>query len=393
MSGLIQNYDVYQDGDMFRARGQIDSIELSASSNAADTIQNAISELEGNGGEVAIQRGDFDLDAPLVLPDNIWLRGSGRGTRLHVSPGTTHGIICDEGKGVVISDLSVLSAQRHAACDGVVVTNSGDCQVRNVFTQGFSECGIVLRENSFLCHLDSCKSADNGRANILTSSMVNDGRGGDYVPNLITNCITYAGGTGIEVEDTIVLNIVGCAVFQPTGHGYHVHSVSNSVLISGSRSFQCGRNAVLVDSSHELNLSSNIFCWHRGHGIELQNVSWGSINANEVIDQGVRTRDGAFTDGIILSRGTEGLQVVGNTIFNWGDQVPMRCGVVEDKSCRNNIVSNNNINYFNEKALSLAGDETIVSNNVVAETDAYQGMGRQACPDYDMARIEAFMRI
>lgn len=393
MSELSQNIYVFKNGSTYIARGQVDSTDIVSNNEASIVIQECISKLENSGGQVLLQPGHYSINDSIEIQNNVWLKGSGRGTRIEVPSSVETGIICANGKGVVISDMIISSSERHGSQNGIVISNSGDCQVRNVLTQGFLNSGITIRDNSFLCQLDNCKSADNLRANILTSNMLNNGRGGDFVPNLITNCITYAGGTGIEVEKSIVLNIVGCAIFQPTNHGFHIHSTSNSVLVSGSRTFQCEQNAVFVDSSHELNLSSNIFCWHRRHGIELKDVSWGAINANEVIDQGVRSRDGSFTDGIVLSQNTQGMQVVGNTVFNWGDQVPMRNGIVEDASCKNNIVSNNNINCFEQNALSLAGQGTIENNNLTADTDAYQGLGRPPYPDYDMTNIESFLEI
>tara|TARA_B100001123_G_C15285110_1_gene1015351 strand:- start:69 stop:1250 length:1182 start_codon:yes stop_codon:yes gene_type:complete len=393
MSEFTQNIDVFKSGSTYVARGHIDSNELISNADASIVLQECISKLEDCGGQVSLQPGHYSINDSIEIQNNVWLKGSGRGTQIEVASSAKSGIVCTNGKGVVISDMIISSAKRHATSNGIVISNSGDCQVRNVLTQGFIDSGITIRDNSFLCQLDNCKSADNLRANILTSNLLDNGRGGDFVPNLITNCITYAGGTGIEVDKSIVLNIVGCAVFQPTSHGFHIHSTSNSVLISGSRTFQCERNAVLVDTSHEINLSSNIFCWHRGRGIELKNVSWGAVNANEVIDQGVRSRDGSFTDGIVLGQNTQGVQVVGNTIFNWGDQVPMRNGIVEDASCKNNIISNNNINCFDQNALDIAGTNTLVNENVTADTDAYQGLGRRPYPDYDMTNIESFLHI
>lgn len=50
-------------------------------------------------------------------------------------------------------------------------------------------------------------------------------RAGAFVPNLVTNCTIFGGGKGIETKRAIVLNIVGCMVYQtcsvsePLGHG------------------------------------------------------------------------------------------------------------------------------------------------------------------------------
>ena len=138
--------------------------------------------------------------------------------------------------------------------------------------------------------------------------------------------------------------------------------------------------------------SSNIFCWHRGHGIVLRDVSWGAINGNEFIDQGVRSRDGVHTIGVVLSETTQGVQVVGNTIFNWGDQVPMAIGVKEDDTCRNNIIAHNNINFYTKTDIVSEGAGTLVKDNLSLQEEAYVGLGRSGYPDFTRQPIERFIR-
>lgn len=389
MHSVVQNYVVFQDGEVFRARGQIDGGELTADKNAAHVIQAAVDAQE-DGGEVYLSRGTFLLNSPINLRTRILLRGSGRATRMIVD-GPDFGLICEGSKETVIADLAVLGTANSVA--GVVIDNSGDCHVRDVLCQGFASYGFWLRNNTFLSRLQGCTAADNGKANIYLDGLMHGGRGGDFVPNLVANCMTYGGGTGIEGKRAIVINIVGCAVFQPKGYGYYLRDTSNSVVISGCRSFQVEKDAVRVESAHELNISSNIFCWHRGNGLVLRDVSWGAINGNEVIDSGVRTHDGSYTTGIILSENTQGIQITGNTIFNWGDQVPMAYGIVEDESCRNNLIVSNNINFFTQADVVSQGQQTIVRDNLSEKDTAYQNMGKPAYPDYDYSRIEKFTQL
>jgi hypothetical protein len=278
-----------------------------------------------------------------------------------------------------------------AAC-GVVIDNSGTCQVRNVYGQGFSEYGIWLKNNSFLCDISHCTLSGNQKANIYLSQLARNGRGGDYVPNEIKNCIVYRGGNGIECNRALVVNIVGCSVFQPAGHAFYIHSVSNSVLISGARSFQSESHAVVVADSHEINISGSIFCWQRGHGIVLRNVSWGSVSSNNVIDSGVLSHNKAPMTGIVMEKGCKGLQVTANAVFNWGDQVPMQYGVTEDSSSENNLIAHNNINFFKQLAVQSAGKGTLVKDNVSEGPRAYIGMDRQPSPDFDTQRIDKLLR-
>jgi hypothetical protein len=386
---LEQDLYVYRDSDAFHVRGQIDGTELEATTAADEAIQFAVDTLAGSGGEVRLQRGTFPLERAVTLADNVTLRGSGRSSVLRVTSDV--GLRGEGLKGARVADLALMPAEDHSAQAGVVLDDAGDCKLQDLFCQGFAGYGIWIRNNSFLCEVESCKLADNGTANLFLDQLAGKGRGGDFVPNLVTNCITYGGGTGIACNRVIVLNIVGCAVFQPGEYAYHLYNTSNSVLISGCRSFQVEKHAVVVENTHELNVSSNIFWWHRGHGIVLRDVSWGAVNGNEFIDQGVRARDGEPVTGVVLSEGTQGVQVVGNTIFNWGDQVPMRNGLEEDATCLNNLIANNNINFFTEEALVAQGEGTLVKDNVAEKTMAYQGMGRKGYPDFTRERLERFM--
>jgi hypothetical protein len=212
------------------------------------------------------------------------------------------------------------------------------------------------------------------------------------VPNPVNNSFAYGGGHGFETKRPIVLNIVGCAVFQAKGYGFYLHTTSNSVLISGCRTFQIEKDAVSVDNTAELNVSSNIFCWHRGHGIVMNNVQWATITANNFIDSGVRTRDGSFTNGVVTENKLEGVQVTGNAIFNWGDQNPMTYGITEDETCANNIIANNNINYYTQKDIAAKGKQTLISINIGIGERSFKSMNKPRYPDFDTFRIESFIK-
>jgi len=382
-----QGWVVFQAGKSYHVQGEITRKTVKKTESAAEAIQYAIDAFGGKGGEVRLLVGDYPIAKPVSLRNEVRLRGSGRGTRLLVSAET--GLRLEKLRGAAVAELALLG--NGTAQTGILLDDSGDCQVRDVHCQGFVQYGIVLRNNSFLCELNTCKLADNRKANIYLDNLFQGGRGGDFVQNEIKNCITYRGGHGIECNRAIVVNIIGCSVFQPTGFGYYVHSNSNSVLISGSRTYQTESHPVVVDDSHEINISSNIFCWQRGHGIVLRKVSWGTISSNNIIDSGVRTRDGSFMNGIVLE-GSEGLQVTANAIFNWGDQAPMQTGISEDGACRNNLIAHNNINYFTAQAVQSAGKGTLVKDNVSEGPNSFKSMNKKPYPDFDTKRIDAFIR-
>lgn len=125
-------------------------------------------------------------------------------------------------------------------------------------------------------------------------------------------------------------------------------------------------------------ISSNIFCWHLGHGIVLKNVVWGTIVGNEVIDTGSLNRDvpanqlpGSLKlmNGIYLASAT-GVGITGNTIFNWPVAPPMEHAILEDASCRNSVIVANNINFARVGVQSL-GRDSLTANNVAYLPESY----------------------
>jgi hypothetical protein len=392
---MMEDRDVYLRGARAEVRGRIEGKVECRSEDASIAIQTALDLVSAQGGgAVCIQPGVYNLRHTLRLPSLVTLQGSGRATLLRLAPDHDDGImvVCDRGDGSEVKDL-VLDGNRSNVPNskaGLVLDHCGDCRVSGVTAARFGGYGIWVRNNSFLCTLDSCVAADNVASNIFFDHHL-IGRGGEFVPNLVTGCTCYGGGTGVEVDNTIVLNIVGCQVHQPGGHAFHVRGVSNSVLISACRSFQCEQNAVLVEQSHEINISSNIFCWHRGHGIELVGVKWGSLTGNNVIDSGVREHEGRPMHGIWLREGCQGLQVTGNAVFNWGDQVPMDVGILEAEDCSHNVVVANNINYAVEEGVRASGAQSVVAHNVANLPEAYVGGGRRAAADFTVDRLSMFL--
>ena len=253
---------------------------------------------------------------------------------------------------------------------------------------GFKQFGIWLRASSFLCELSGCSVADNDSINIYLENL-DQGRGGNWVPNLVSDCKVYGGGKGISLKKSIVVNIVGCLAYQTRGTAFSVTDYSCSVLISGCRTYQIQSDAVVVEDSHEINISSNIFCWHEGHGIVLNNVHWGTISANNVIDNGsinlvtqpfeseliralevdvrgekyahkfhMTPPENAVIDnknGIVLTGETMGVTVSGNAVFNWQPAPHMDYGIIEHSTCSNNIISSNNINFSQKEGVRSRG--------------------------------------
>ena len=367
--------------------------EITAEGSATEVIQGAIDQqAELGGGTVSLLSGAFQLEAPLTMRSGIRLRGQGRSTTLvaPASAGDSAGIFCQGLKQATISDLTVRAKEPGQPGAGIVVDDCGETEIRDVQCADLGDYGIWLRANSFLSEIRGCRLVNNGKANLYLDALW-CGRGGDWVPNLVTNCLIYGGGTGIELHQALLTNIVACMVFQAGGHGFHFHDDGGSNLISGCRTFQIEKDAVRVERSNELNITGNIFCWHRGSGIVFDKIGCGVISGNEVIDSGVRTRDGSLASAIVLENDTRTIQISNNTIFNFGDQCPMEWAITEDATCHNNNIVSNNINYCAAGDISSHGKDTQVALNTsetakpflnANETNPYADFDRRKLTNY-----------
>jgi hypothetical protein len=334
--------------------------------------------------------GEYVLERPLLVGSRVTLRGAGRATRLLAPAAGDAAVLVGQADGAELAEFSLI-AKEGGVASGIVLDHCGDCRVAGVFVKGFAAHGISVRNRSFLCRLENCSVAGCGQADFHFHALADKGRGGDYVPNLATGCTAYGGQVGFMTENALVLNLVGCMVYQTLSHGFHLARSSNSVLLSGCRTFQVGGHAVLVEDSNELNISSSIFCWCRDHGIVLRKVSWGTLSGINVIDAGVRAPDGGRRHGIVLAAGTEGMQVTGNAIFSWGDQVPMACGVIEDETCRNNSVQGNNLNFYRDGGFVVKGKGSIEGNNIAVDGPAYRGNPEKPFPDFTLESLNRFI--
>jgi Right handed beta helix region len=410
---LSQSLDVYPVGDTYRVRGHIDQKEYLKSNKADEVLQFAIGMLR-NGGEILLQPGTYLLHKQVNLTSHISLRGSGHTTSLVLA--TDHegsaALAASNADRVTIAALSVKTPKDYAnPVVGIRFDHCGDSLIQDVFCLGFTY-GIQLTNQSFLCEVRGCRVADSQKSGIYLNDLSMNGRGGDFVPNLITNCMVYGGGKGIECEHALVVNIVGCQIYQTRLAGFHFHRGSNSIVISGSRTFQIRNDAVVVENSHELNISGNTFCWHEGHGIVLRNVNWGLISGNEIIDTGSYNIDDTPAadqrqsywvkapddlepykkNGLWLS-GTKGVALTGNAIFNWGSGPAMKHAILEEDTCEVNAITGNTINFC-DNALTLRGKGTQETNNVVQANVPHLGgdsITKKRLHRFDVRLLERFI--
>lgn len=409
MTNLHQSIIVYLDSATCRAIGAVDRAEIAAGDSAAVVIQSGLDILgRAGGGKLSLEPGIFALDAPLRVPSQVKLEGAGNSSVLRVTAANAEGIgiVCAGVHNAIISDLTVEAAEDEPIAGvGLALDKAIDCLVDRVTARDFARYGFALRNQSSLCKIHCCTGANNGEANFILDHLDAWHNApdvpGDFAPNYVSNCQAYAGGDGFLVRRSVCQNIVGCLVYNADGHGFHVCEQSASTLISGCRSFQGKGNGVLVEDSPEINISSSVFCWHNGHGIELRNVTWGTVSANEIMDPGVDKEDNR-RHNLYLHADVKGVQVTGNALFTWADQWPPQVALLEDEDCRDNCIAGNTINYFTEAGLVSKGKDTIVANNQVqkvgypnpnmqpfAQPTASYGRGQ---PPFETSRMEAYVR-
>jgi len=372
---MNQGITVYSDAGTFRAITRITHETIHTSSAADATIQAAVDATGGEGGQVFIEQGRYPIAWPIRLRNRVKLSGAGRSTRLEVAGEAA--VLLESLDSAEVADLTIVAATGSSAQAGLILDGCGDCQVTNVLAGGFTGHGIWLRNDSFLCTIRGCSAAGNAKSNIYLQDLAEKGRSGEFLPNLVADCTVYGGGKGIETKRTIVANIVGCCVFQTRDTGFHVHTESNSIVITGCRTFQVGKHAVLLEDTDEFNLSSNIFCWHIEDGVVIRNAHWGAITGNEIIDTGSynsnvpdRTagwdtlpKDLPRYSGLKLLN-AQGYSVTGNTIFNWPVCPPMEYGIYEDAASFKNNFTGNNVNLYDKEAVLSLGTESATCNNI-----------------------------
>jgi parallel beta-helix repeat protein len=369
-----QDLFLYEKKRKFEVRGKVNGKVLIKEADASGAINSAIEILAAqNGGELEISSGTYIIHSPVSLRSNIRLEGSGKGTVLKMGERNEKEILIEakQVEEIIISEMHLQGIPGKKKSIGIVFDHVGMGTIDGIYARDFGQYGIWLKNDCFMCEVNSCQTAGNDSAGVYLSWNNWSGRGGNAVPNLITNCKSYGeDGHAFELMRSTCNNLVGNIVYQCKGHGFYFHEHSCSNLISGCRVFSGFQNAIYCNRAHEINISSNIFCWNRGHGIEIENTIWGTIAGNNVIDNGdvVDYEKGEWKTGkrygIYLHGDTRSLQVSSNAIFNWPDgHPPMIDGIYEAEECQNNNISNNNVQFYTGLPANVNGKNSISINN------------------------------
>lgn len=372
---ISQPYFIYHNNEKIVVKGQVDGNVVYKNADAATAINNAIELLnKQKGGELKLSNGIYTINSPINLASNINLIGSGNATVLKMGKENEKGIVilAEEVEEIRVSDLTLQGIEEVKASSGIIYDHVGMGIINNVCSRDFGQYGIVLRNDCFMCEVVSCQTSGNDSAGVYLSRNNFNGRGGNSVPNLISNCKSYGeAGHAFELFRSTCNNLIGNIVYQCLGHGFYIHTHSCSNLLSGNRVFSGFQNAVYCDRAPETNITGNIFCWNKGHGIEFKNVVWGTISGNNIIDNGDvidYSNEGwttGYSYGIYMHSDTRSVQVSGNAIFNWPDgHPPMIDGIYESEDCSFNNFTGNNVQFYTGLPVNSNGKNSIEANNL-----------------------------
>ena len=379
------------------------------STNDDEIFERAFENLkEANGGKLHISSGRYFLRNSYQITKNVLIEGEGKATKLFFGSefnGNDAAFKVDKQDGVTISNLSLLAYPGLKAPEsGILVSSSGNFVSNNLLVLGFEKYGIILGKGTFLSSITGCEIGDNKVSNILLKKLSRGGRYGDFLPNSIKNNTIFGGGNGIELDNALLVNIIGCSIYQSTGAGIFIHGISNSALLSGNRTFQIIGKALLIENSSEINVTGNIFCWQTEEGIVVKNAEWGTITGNEIIDSGSFNsglkndtdimanlpKDYTPFNGVILDA-VIGFNVNNNTIFNWGVCPPLANGIYESEKSQKNIINDNIINYFSGEAVISNGKNSLKSGNVFEAKTPFNELknnrGNDGTPNIESGRV------
>jgi hypothetical protein len=379
-----ENLTVSRAKDIYMVTGQISGNELYKSNSAGDAIQFAIDK-HAKGGTVVLQTGNYVVKKQINLRSFITLTGSGPSTIIRMQENHDTGIAIngDTIFKAVVSNLSIVASKNDStAIAAIKLSSSGDCQISDIFCVGMKHAGVWLATHTYLTEIRGCKFADIKGSGVLLE-FLRSGVGGEYVPNLVSNCIAYRCGIGFRINNAVVVNFNQCAAHQCK----NVFNFNRgaSVSITSCRSFQIEEEAVVLYNSAEINITGNIFCWSEKEAIKLNKVTWGTISGNNLIDIGsinYYTREMnpekkrklfypvpegvevPLYSGLTLSE-VKGLTISGNAIFNWNQCPKMLYGIYEEKNCAYNLITSNNINWVKNEGIKSLGKNTLVANNLI----------------------------
>ena len=375
---------VSKDGDAFRLKGSFSGTDYHRADTATASLAKAVELTPQAGGEVFLEPGTYPLDEPVRLKSHMTLGGAA-GAVLTSAPSWAGeaAVVCEGLDNARIEGVEVRGDEEGRMTAGIILEDCGDCAVRNVRCHRLKGYGVWIRNGSFLCTVEGCSVHECERANVFFEKL-GRGRYGDFIPSTLANCTLYGGDTGVLCRRSVCATMVGCTVYQPRDVAFLIDR-SNSVLISGCRTYLCGKNAVRIERGHENNVTGCIFGRQGAECMVISDSCWGVVSANEMIFTGAYKKTGpnreagsqppeevtTVSDVLRLSD-AHGYAVTGNVIFNWSTAPVMDEGIREDERSSHNVFAANNVNYFRGRGIDAPGRDSLRIGNVLRGPAPYK---------------------
>lgn len=354
------SYVVSSNNRTFSVHDDFNNQLLFSSQDAARSLQWAIDKIWGNssvGGDILIKEGNYPLNKFLFLRSNIWLHGQGKLTKLIVNANLRTCISLVDVTHTTLSDFSLIRNIKLGK-EAISIERSVSCKVKNLFISGF-ETGIVNDDGSALTLI-----TDNELVNNKLHIHIKSGGGvmGRWIPLFVTNNSISEGETGIHCN-AMVTNILHNKIKNLSGRG--IFASTNSIVVRGNEIENVDGDYAIFGTGAEFNCTDNSIKNVKGGGIRTR-TRWGNFTNNRIINFG--TVENPAIGILIVNDDThegpaESKVVYQNTIINEPGTPAMLYGIKEDGFT--NVIINNTIQNYQDKAIFSIGKNTIVKENFI----------------------------
>nr|WP_319538005.1 NosD domain-containing protein [uncultured Methanospirillum sp.] len=252
-------------------------------------------------------------DAITILSSDVILVGSGHSVEAKGSDSNQTTGIRIEGKGEVISNISISSVRISGFHSGVRIENVSDTEIQNCSLNSNQIFGVALTNVSMVTITGSDVSATHpGTGGSGGDGIrIDDSKGVTIRSAQVTESGTGGSGNGIQITRSSAITIDGSTVTTSAGSGVSTEGNTSGLVI---------RDAIITGNS--------------ANGMSLgEGCSGPQISGSQV-------RDNTLT-GIEITSSKSGI-LAGNLIEN--NQVGLSLSNSEDFSASSNIIRNNKIN-------------------------------------------------
>ena len=320
-------------------------------------IQAAIYSLPTVGGKVYLTEGTFNTTAKVLLPDNIWLQGSGFSTVINCGTLGDHIIDSNDVSGgysqITITDLKFDGSSQTNDYSVIHLKNVDHSYISNVYIVG----GVEGEHGIYFATVSSSRidnvtieTVDNdsirieqGCSDIVVENVLSINPGEDHISIelqdassnynkriVISDVVGHGGRHGFYVDHADNVSVSNTVLYNISDRGFDVGKTYASEISLSESLFDTNTRAntdlifVHPGSSH-INISNCILKNSKNHGISLEDIGSYDVTITgcKIInsdDCGIRTR-GSYVTISNCTIDTTGNGTIPNGIFAGGDHL------------------------------------------------------------------------